>query len=266
MKNNKGRLRAKQLLDEIGYDEITDIPMKYFVAGLGATLLEEPLINSDGKIIIGKTKTLIKVNSNIPYASKKRFTIAHEIGHFLMHKNIGIHNENSNTLNWFNNTETKLIKGVQEWEANDFASELLMPETIFRREANGKEFTPDLLKKLSERFKTSLTSTVFKFLQFDLHPLLVIFISNGKVKYWSKSKSWIYRVKDITRLPPPDTSVAREYIDHDYDFIYTGKDKAQIIDKSTWCELKEGELDSDFFEYCIPTKQYKTIISVIWES
>ena len=266
MRNNKGSLKAKQLLEEIGYDEITDIPMKYFVSGLGATLIEEPLKNSDGKIIMGKSKTLIKINSNIPYASKKRFTIAHEIGHFLMHKNIEIHNENSNTLNWFNNTEQQLKKGIQEWEANDFASELLMPEPIFRREANGKEFTPELLKKLSERFKTSLTSTVFKSLQLDLHPLLVVFISNGIVKYWSKSNSWIYRVKDITRLPPPDTSVAREYIEHDYDFIYTGKDKAQIIEKSTWCVLKERELDSDFFEYCIPTKQYKTIISVIWEN
>jgi len=264
-RNRKGSLRAKQLLEEIGYDEITDIPMKYFVSGLGATLIEEPLNNSDGKIIIGKTKTLIKINSNIPYASKKRFTIAHEIGHFLMHKNIEIHNENSNTLNWFNNTEQQLTKGVQEWEANNFASELLMPEPIFRKEANGKSFSPELLKYMSERFKTSITSTVFRYLQLDLHPLLVVFISNGIVKYWSKSPSWYYRVKDITKLPPPDISVAKEYIDADYDFIYSGKEKSQNINKSTWCILKEGELDSDFFEYCIPTKQYKTIISVIWE-
>jgi hypothetical protein len=47
--------------------------------------------------------------------------------------------------------------------------------------------------------------------------------------------------------------------------IYTGNDKAQTIDKSIWFELKDDEDDTDFFEYCIPTKQYKTIISVIWE-
>ena len=265
MRNRKGSLRAKQLLDEIGYDEITDMPMKLFVSGLGATLIEEPLNNSDGKIIIGKKKTLIKVNSNIPYPSKKRFTIAHEVGHFLMHKDIEIHSENSNTLNWFNNTEKQLKKGIQEWEANDFASELLMPEKIFKKEAMGKKFSPELLKYLSERFNTSITSTVFRYLQLDLHPLLIVFIHNGTVKYWSKSSSWIYRVKDLTKLPPPDISVAKEYIDADYEYIYSGEEKAQIIDKSTWCILKNGEIDTEFFEYCIPTKKYKTIISIIWE-
>ena len=101
------------------------------VSGLGATLIETPLNNSDGKIIKGRSKTLIKINSNIPYPEKRRFTIAHEIGHLILHEKLEIHNENTNTLNWFKNTEDQAKRGIQEWEANDFASELLMPENIF---------------------------------------------------------------------------------------------------------------------------------------
>lgn len=262
--NLRGANRAIQLLDEIGLDEITDFPMKLLVSGLNGTLIEEPLSNSDGKIIRGKNKTLIKVNSNIPFEYKKRFTIAHEIGHLLLHKNIEVHDENSNTLNWFD-TETKLKKGIQELEANDFAAELLMPEKLFKKEVEGQFFSPELVKSLSNRFKTSLTSVIYRIIRLNTHSIFAAFTSNGKVKYWKKSdglKTW---VKDINKLSPPDDSVAKEYIDGDYDFIYSGSDKKQEISRSTWFKLNEYDEDTLFYEYCIPTKQYKTITSVVWE-
>jgi len=48
-----------------------------------------------------------------------------------MHKDIDPHLESLNTLNWFNDTEAQLKKGKQEYEANDFAAELLMPTGLF---------------------------------------------------------------------------------------------------------------------------------------
>lgn len=267
IRNSRGSNRAKALLEEIGFDEITDIPLDIFVAGLGATLIEEKLPSSDGKIIRGNSKTLIKVNSNIQFEERKRFTVAHEIGHFLLHDKLDleIHDETPNTLNWFNNAEQQAKKGIQEWEANDFASELLMPEDIIRKAVFKKKFSPDLVKELSERFKTSLTSIIYRLLSLNIYPLFVVFINNGQVKYWSKSDDYWIKIKEITKLSPPEDSVAQEYIDAKYDFLYSGKDKAQSIYKSTWFELKDDEDDSDFFEYCIPYKQLKTIISVVWE-
>ncbi|NVK84839.1 MAG: ImmA/IrrE family metallo-endopeptidase [Cytophagia bacterium] len=264
--NRRGSARAKKLLADIGFDEVTDIDMEILVSGLGATLIEEPLLNADGKIIRGNSKTLIKVNSVIPYEAKRRFTIAHEIGHYLLHDKLEVHNENSNTLNWFNDIETTFQRGIQEFEANDFASELLMPEVAFRKEIEGNYFSPDLFSHLSERFGTSITSTVYRILDLNIHPVLIVFIHDGKVRYWKKSPDLWCRVKDINKLPPPDDSVAREYIDAHYEFVYSGDEKQQSIYRSTWFELNEYQEDSEFFEYCIPTKQYKTIISVIWEN
>lgn len=266
-RNNRGSNKAKELLEEIGFDDITNVPMDLFVSSLGATLIEEPLKNSDGKIIRGNKKTLIKVNSDIPYDEKRRFTIAHEIGHYLLHDklNLEIHSENTNTLNWFKATEEQAKKGIQEWEANDFASELLMPEELFRKETKNKRFSPQLVRELSNRFKTSLTSTVYRLLSLNIYPLFIVSIVKGRVLYWSKSDNFWVKVKNITKLSPPEDSVAEEYINANYDFIYSDKDKAQSISKSTWFELKLNEQDSDYFEYCIPTKQYESITSIIWE-
>lgn len=263
--NQKGANRAIILLDEIGFDEITDIPIHQFVSGLGATLVEEPLLNSDGIIIRGKNKTLIKVNSEIPYEERKRFTIAHEIGHYLLHDKLDVHNENANTLNWFNNVETQMKKGLQEWEANDFATELLMPEKIFKEAVLGKVFSPELISFTAKRFRTSLTSTAFRFLNLNIWPILLVFISNGVVRYWKKSDDLNYWIKDINKLAPPEDSVAMEYLESDYEFIYSGEEKRQVIKKSTWFKLNSYDEDSNFYEYCIPTKRYNNPISIIWE-
>lgn len=265
--NKKGSLKAIELLEEIGFDDITELSMDIFVAGLGATLIMEPLKNSDGKIIRGNSKTLIKVNSEIPYEEKIRFTIAHEIGHLLLHNKLDleVHNDNSNTLNWFKATEQQAKKGLREWEANDFASELLMPERIFRKFTEKKKFSPTLIQDLSKRFKTSLTSVAYRLVSLNIYPLFIVSIHNGIVSYWNKSDDFWISFKDITKLPPPQDSVAQEYIDADYNFIYKESEKAQLISKSVWFELKSNEKDSDFYEYCIPTKQYKSIISIIWE-
>ncbi len=264
-KKNNAFNRAKQLLDECGLDEITDIEMDLFVSGLDAILIEEEMNNCDGKIIFGKNKTVIKVNSLIPYEHRKRFAIAHEIGHLIMHKDYELPEDTFENLNIVEGMENALKNGKQELEANEFASELLMPERLFIQEAKGKTFSPTLIKNLSERFNTSLTATIFRYLSLDLHPICLVFIQNGKVKFWKKSGDLKVWVEDYNRLPPPSDSVASEYIESDYDFIYKLDDKVQTISKSTWFRLNDYDEDSDFYEYCIPTKNYKTILSIIWE-
>lgn len=259
-------IQAQRLLEKHGLDEITDLEMDLFVSGLDAMLIEEELTNCDGKIIFGKSKAVIKVNSNIQFPERKRFVAAHEIGLLLMHRNMQLPDDIFSNFNIIAGMEKALKNGRQELEANEFASELLMPEKLFLQEAKGKKFTPLLIKQLSERFKTSLTATIFRYLQFEqLHPICLVFIENGKVKYWKKSNDLKVWLGNYTKLAPPSDSVAAEYIQNNYGFVYTQEEKAQTISKSTWFNVNQYGEDTDFYEYCIPTRKYKTILSIIWE-
>lgn len=265
-RSTNAHIKAQQLLSSIGFDEITDLSMDLFVAGIDAILIDENLNNCDGKIIFGNSKTIIKVNSQIQFPERKRFVIAHEVGHLIMHKNMQLPEDTFANFNIIAGMEKAMKSGIQELEANEFASELLMPEKLFIKEASGKKFSPLLIKKLAERFNTSLTATVFRYLQFDLHPICIVFIENGKVRYWKKSDDLKVWFGDYNRLAPPSDSVATEYIKDNYDFIYKLEEKAQTINKSTWFKLGDyNDEDTDFYEYCIPTKRYKTILSIIWE-
>ena len=264
-RTTNANIQAQQLLENCGLDEITDLEMDLFVAGLDAMLIEEKLTNCDGKIIFGNSKAVIKVNSTIQFSERKRFVAAHEIGHLIMHRNMQLPDDTFSNFNIIAGMEKALKNGRQELEANEFASELLMPEKLFLKEAKGENFSPLLIKHLAQRFRTSLTATVFRYLQFDLHPICLVFIENGRVKYWKKSDGLKIWFGDYTRLAPPSDSVAAEYIEKDYDFVYKLEEKVQIIRKSTWFNLGEYDKDSVFYEYCIPTKRYKSILSIIWE-
>lgn len=268
-----GHVHAQKLLSDLGFDDIIDIPIDIFASGLyevtdlEVIVIEEPLTNCDGKIIFGKSKVIIKVNSDIQFEGRKRFVIAHEIGHLIMHRHLQITDDSSCNFEIFQGMEKVLKNGFQEMEANEFASELLMPQKVFLSEASVKKFSPLTIKKLAEKFKTSITATTFKYIDSNLHPICVVFIENGRVKYWKKSADMREKVCDYIQLTPPKDSVAMEYLEGNYEFIYSFEDKPQEISKSTWFELNEYDKeDSTFYEFCIPTKSFSTILSIIWEN
>ena len=265
IKYTKGAACARDLLFNNGFDDLIDFPLELFASGLGATIIFKPLVNSDGRIIFGKKNTIIEINDDITLEQKKRFTIAHEIGHLIMHKGIDIHNDNETTTSWFNNKEKQAKNGRVEYEANQFASELLMPSFIFHEKQKGKKFSPQLLRDLSDYFKTSLTSVAFKYLELGDYQMCLFHSYNKIVKYWMRSDNFPHFIIDNTKLSPPEESVAMEFFEKGK--IYS-KDKAkQSIWKSTWLELKNWENDNDFsfYEFCIITPIYNTVVSIVWE-
>lgn len=256
---SKGSFHAQKLMDECGINDPTEIPLDIIVFGRGATLIEKPLPNSDGRIVFGEKNTLITINSEIEYEGKKRFAIAHELGHFEMHKDlIPIHFDTDATLEYFK-------KGHQETEANEFASELLMPSTLFKTECGRKPFSPQLLRDLSKKFKTSITSVAYRYFELGRHPICLFYSYNNHVKYWKRHTDFGHFLIDFSKLPPPEGSVASEFFTEGK--IYSRKDDKQQIWKSDWCELNNWENDSDynFYEYCIITPKYNTVLSIVWE-
>lgn len=256
---SKGKIVAQKLMQECGIDDPTEFPLDLIVYGRGATIVEKSLGNSEGRIVFGKNKAIITVNSDISYESKKRFVLAHELGHFEMHRNLmPVHHDNDATLEYFKN-------GHQETEANEFASELLMPEHLFKKECRGKKFSPDLIRSLAERFQTSITSVAYKYFELGDHPICLFYSHNNIVKYWKRPENYPHFIIDRTRLAPPDDSVASEFFDKGK--IYSKEQSKQPIWKSTWFELKNWENDQDFkiYEYCIITSAYNTVLSIVWE-
>ena len=238
--NNRGTLAAIKLRSEIGISDPNEIPLEDVILGRGGYVQYKSMGSTDGRIVYGKSICTIYINSDIQYDGRRRFALAHEMGHLEMHRGSAIHDDN-NSLDWFNNAERQLRNGVQEFEANQFASEYLMPMELFLNEASGIQLSPDLLKSLSERFETSITSVAFRYFESNLHPMAIFHIYNGIVKYWKKSNDLNVWIGDKTRLAPPSDSVAMEYINANYNPIYKSDEQQQEIYKSTWFEVRDDD-------------------------
>ncbi len=108
-----------------------------------------------------KNQTIIGVNQN-HHPNRRRFTIAHEIGHFILHNYEGFHfdSSNENYLLKLRKKNSRVTNKEEEREADIFAAQLLMPKEFVIRDVLTLE-SPDLLfddniPKLARKYKVSV--------------------------------------------------------------------------------------------------------------
>ncbi|MFW5803634.1 MAG: ImmA/IrrE family metallo-endopeptidase [bacterium] len=262
IKNNPRHIAAS-ILNDFGISEPQNVEIEDIAYALKIPIRYVDLGGCEGRIIHKKGQSIITVNRSTEFESRKRFTLAHEIGHYLMHRNNLInHNDDISSLSWFNNKNRQKIF-YQEFEANEFASELLLPTDKFISDVSGIPFSPELIRSISDKYRVSRTSTIHRFTEHGNHPICVFYTKNNKVHYWRKSEDFKYYIKDITTQKPPSDSVCAEYFNDNT--IYSVDESKQEISKSTWLEVNEKYHDDVFYEFCLVHSSVKLAISVIWE-
>lgn len=118
-----------------------------------------------------------------------RFSLAHELGHYYLasHREYLLCGKTHNSVADFRS------KDPREVEADEFAASLLMPRDLFAGELERQGLRYCTLKNLckiaDEGFKTSLTSTVRRYCQFDWEPCAMIVSRAGRVVWAFHSES-----------------------------------------------------------------------------
>lgn len=85
-------------------------------------LFRDEVLHGDGFIIENGSEKQIYVNDKVHSRNRRRFTLAHEIGH-------GVLDHNISTIHYRNN-ENDSQTDEQELQANVFARDILMPATV----------------------------------------------------------------------------------------------------------------------------------------
>lgn len=258
-KYSKAELKAKQVLDECGLDDPTELPLNEIILGRGAFYEELPLEGKEGEIVSYNDRSIITVNSNIQFNTKKRFVAAHELAHYELHRNIKpvISDTEADLLSWYQG-------GEHEMEANEFAAEFLMPSELFYKECFKKKFSPKVIEELANRFQVSKTAAILKFVKRGNHPVFIVYCKDNKMKWFKHSEDWRYFSLFERDQPPPSGTVASELFTTKK--FYQNDELEQQIWKFDWFKPKyKDEEDSPFYEYCLFVKSYNYSISVIWE-
>lgn len=268
---SKPEAAARKILLDNGLDEISALAnanLRRLILSRGAYYEEVDLQGKDGRIVSVDGRSIISISQSITDRGKKRFTAAHELGHFELHKDLLIGADTQYELcSWYQ-------MGVHEKEANEFASELLMPSNLFREQCAGKKFGSALIDQLASTFVVSKTAAILKFVKAGNHPVTVVCTKDNRIKWWKMSKEmedadhdfipgWRrYLVKVTRNLPPPMDSVVGQMFKKQS--RYSFPEKLQEIEKSTWFVTKPND-DPQMFEFCHFVPSHDFALSVIWE-
>jgi Zn-dependent peptidase ImmA (M78 family) len=154
--------RAQELLDRLNLHNIP-VPVERIARELGAEIRYSPLDDElSGFIYIKDDVPIIGVNSQ-HHPNRQRFTIAHEIGHFELHRTFisrQVHVDKSFPVSRRLSRDEASATGTEriEIQANQFAATLLMPENYLRRALEKGLFDIDddsLLTEVARQFRVS---------------------------------------------------------------------------------------------------------------
>jgi Zn-dependent peptidase ImmA (M78 family) len=155
--SNDPRTSARELLVKFGI-KTAPIPVEKIAKLLGAVVRFSPLdAELSGMVYIKDGVPVIGVNA-LHHPNRQRFTIAHEIGHLVMHR--ALISENVHVDKQFpilmrdSNSSTGL--DIIERQANQFASELLIPSSLFDPTKVTADIDDDApLDELAKKFRVS---------------------------------------------------------------------------------------------------------------
>jgi hypothetical protein len=143
-------------------------------------------------------KGIIAVNSAIRESTRKRFTIAHEIGHYLIPHHRSLRNvcRSDDIERWHSSIASA------EREANEFSAELLLPRKLVSRSLGLKNPSPHTIRAVAGEFSMSLTATIYRFLELTDLACCMIWSEGGRAKWYVRSEAF--------RLPLPMPDLPRK--------------------------------------------------------
>lgn len=182
----------------------------------------------DGRIELVDGRAAIFVNTRGRGAShpRARFTGAHEVGHFVQHGRLLRKRP-------FHDSRIDLeSKDATEQQANDFASELLLPSKILDyRFERTRLVDMDFIANLAEEANTSLQATAIRVVRrASGDPICALLVKDdGRVKWVVPSDDWREAKLPWSSLkgkPVPEGSVAARKPTGDY--------REECVTLSTW--------------------------------
>lgn len=173
------RSKAEECLRNLWVEEPNEIDLASIAHQVGElSIVEGDLENAEGRLVAAHDKGgVVRVKAGLSLG-RKRFTIAHEIGHYILHPRHRLdHSDTSKNFVIWNDAS-------EEAEANCFAAELLMPQRLFRPRAEKQPPSWKLIDRLSVDFNTSILATAVSYVQATIEPVALV-VSIGDSIKWS---------------------------------------------------------------------------------
>lgn len=213
----------------------------------------------------GYTACLVRPGPDLPCGiilapgqsrGRERFSVAHELGHYY------IPTHRDRPTGWCGGDDLVALprSGRQyEWEANDFAAELLMPRSLFLADARERDPAFEDICELTSpaMYDVSVTAAAIRYVEVTSEACALVCARAGTIEWVSKSESFRYRVpwRDDAL---PVSSLA-------WHMLNGGESNAlpEALDPYAWLEVEQWGVP-ELFESTLAIPSQDQVLSFIW--
>jgi len=256
---NRAQLKAAKLISDYQIDDPSILVehLEDFCFELGTAIQYLPLEGVEARITASGGKGIITINSAENRIERIRFSIGHELGHFLLHCNdIPEFNCTRKDMSeWF--SKQKAIS--MEVEANEFSINLLTPESLAKPLVKSSSPSIDAIESIAKTFNMSLSATALRYVELSSEPVAVVFytkvtgVRNFKCSKYFEQQNYRFHFGLLDR-----ESLAHE--------VSMGKEQKRMsmVAASAWLELPDWLQESLIYEQTRYFPQFDMGFSLLW--
>lgn len=249
-----GSLYAKALLAEL---EPRPGAVREIAARLHLELHDVEADGFEGALIRATNAPIgaIAVRNSIREAGRKNFTIAHEIGHFVLpgHDHASVVCTADDVADW---TDVRTERN-REREANEFAAELLMPTELVRVIARGSTPSLDVIEKIAREFDASLSAAASRYCDVVVERCAVIWSTDRSIQWAKRSPAFPFFLPKGWAIKE-STFAAR---------CFAGErvpGHPQMVPAHLWTSSADVHSTIRLFEQSKALPAYQSVLSLVW--
>lgn len=243
---------ASHLLDRLGIQGKPDLTQ--VAQRIGLRIVEVDADAFDGSLVraLDGPKGIVAVKQSIREISRKRFTIAHEIGHYLIPSHRNLENVCAGGMieSW--------QKGLNEpeLEANEFAVELLLPTRYVNEPLRLNDPSLKTIGRVASQFETSLTATTLRFVSLTDLPCVAVWSEAKRARWYRRSNAFpFYLSKEIL---PCDGSFAYRLFEGN-----TAPDEFAEVPAGSWLDRRDADRVVRLLEHSIGMPNYDAVLTLL---
>ena len=201
-----------------------------------------------------KQKWMLLYNETLESPGRIRFTQAHELGHYVLHRTLRDEFQCSDAADMHN--VAKDGKNLES-QADLFTSYLLMPLDDFRKQLS-TNIDFELLGHCADRYGVSLTAAALKWLDYTEEKAVLVVSTNGFIDWaWSSkpaAKAGAFFKTKRNVIPIPDGSLAAN------DTIRNER-KGSTVSAKVWFQHAEAAMPLREMKVC--ADQYERVLTLL---
>lgn len=240
---------AAQLHKELGITDPQYIDIEAIAYHCGI-LVQYRNLDGCAARLVGQGDTAIVSVERSTSLGRKRFSIGHEIGHWMRDRGKGIF--------LCQNKEFRSRWGSErdpETLANEYAASLLLPWPMFKPRASGKPIIFETVEELSEEFRVSRTAVSVRLVESGLLPAMI-------VCHGQEGRRWYRKGPELPDFLHPHRELSH-YTDA-FELLFGKKTETRpaTVPSDEWINLRNAD------RYSVVEHSFKfaddAIITLIW--